>query len=83
MRNSEARKFNSKIIKFLISIADHGSFYMRKKTGHPVCVARYRGEKRILSLSNTPNRSYQTHMRYRLNQFLRSLPIKPIPTFTF
>jgi len=81
--NSEALKFNREIIKFLRSIADKGSFYMRKKTGHPVCVATYGGVKKVLSLSNTPNRSYQRNMRSRMNQFIRSLPIKPQSTFTF
>ena len=74
---------NRKIIKFLKSICDEGSFHMRKKTGHPVCVATYGGEKRIFTLSNSPCTRYQKHMKPTVNRFVRSLSIKPKPTFSF
>ncbi len=79
----QAKCVNIKIIKFLKSICDEGSFYMKKKTGHPICVATYGGVKRIFTLSNTPCNRYREHMKPTVNRFIRSLPIKHKPTFSF
>ena len=68
-------KLNRNAIKFLKSICDEGSFYLRKKTGHPVTVATYGGHERSFVLWGTPNAKYQNVLRYRLKRFIRSLPI--------
>ena len=66
---------NRKIIKLLKSICDEGSFYLRKKTGHPIAVATYGGHQRFLVLSGTPSRNYPRSMQFALKRFIRSLPI--------
>ncbi len=69
---------NKKIVQHLQSIADEGTFYMRKKSGgHPVCIASYGGEQRSFSLASSPNREYYNYMRSRVNRFIRTLPIQP------
>ena len=47
---------------------------MRKKTGHPVCVASYGGQKRSFTFCLTPGSNYQKYVIGNLNQFVRSLP---------
>ncbi len=39
---------NRRIQDFLRDLADDGTFRMRKKTGHPVCVASYGGQVEVL-----------------------------------
>ena len=73
---------NKKIIHYLQSIADEGTFYMRKKTGHPVCVASYGGQQRSFTLCQTPNSNYCRYMKARVNQFVRHLPINHTYTFS-
>ena len=73
---------NRRICKFLRSLADEGTFRMRKNTGHPVCIASYGGVEKSL-LSPSPGRNYQKNIRSSLNRFVRSLPIENKPTFNF
>jgi len=73
---------NRKIKKYLQDLADDGTFRMRKKTGHPVCVGSYGGEQRSFSLCCTPGRNYQEYMVWNLNQFVRSLPFEDPPKFS-
>ncbi len=72
---------NRRIQDFLRDLADEGTFRMRKKTGHPVCVASYGGEQRSFSLCWTPNSNYQKYAVWNLNQFVRSLPLEDPPRF--
>ena len=74
---------NRRICKFLRSLADEGSFHMRKKTGHPICVARYGGVERSFGLSSSPGGNYQRNIRSSLNRFIRTLPIENKPIFKF
>ena len=74
---------NRRICKFLRSLADEGTFRMRKKTGHPICIASYGGVERAFGLSCTPGGNYQKNIRASLNRFVRSLPIENKPTFNF
>ena len=76
-------KVNRQIISFLKSIADKDTFYMRKKSGHPICVAEYGGQKRIFTLSTTPCERYEKHMKPQVNRFLKTLPIQNPPIFKF
>ena len=76
-------KVNRQIISFLKSIADKDTFYMRKKSGHPICVAEYGGQKRIFTLSTTPCERYEKHMKPAVNRFVRSLSIENKPTFNY
>lgn len=55
---------------------------MRKKTGHPVCVASYGGEQRSFTLCWTSNSNYQRYVVWNLNQFVRSLPLDDPPRFS-
>ena len=73
---------NRRIKKYLQDLADDGTFRMRKKTGHPVCVASYGGEQRSFSLCWTPNRNYQKYAVGNLNRFVRTLPLEDPPRFT-
>ena len=67
---------NKKIVQYLQTIADEGTFYMRKKKlGHSVCVASYGGHKAAFSLPNSPNSNYCRYMKTRVNQFVKDLPI--------
>ena len=68
-------KLNRNAIRFLKSICDEGSFYLRKKTGHPIAVATYGGHQRFFVLSGTPSRNYPRSMQFALKRFIRSLPI--------
>ena len=79
----DSRKTNRKIISFLKSICDEDTFYMKKKVGHPICVAEYGGQKRIFSLSTTPCERYEKHMKPQVNRFVRTLPIQNPPIFKF
>ena len=74
---------NRKIISFLKSICDEDTFYMKKKVGHPVCVAEYGGQKRIFTLSSSPNRDYPNYMKPAVNRFVRTLSIENKPLFHF
>ena len=67
--------------ELLRDLADDGTFRMRKKTGHPVCVACYGGQ-RSFSLCCTPGRNYQKYMVWNLNQFVRSLALEDAPRFS-
>ena len=73
---------NRRIQDFLRDLADDGTFRMRKKTGHPVCVASYGGEQRSFTLCWTPGRNYQKYVVGNLNQFVRSLPLEDAPSFS-
>ena len=73
---------NRRIQDFLRDLADEGTFRMRKKTGHPVCVASYGGEQRSFTLCWTPGRNYQKYAVWNLNQFVRSLPLDDPPRFS-
>ena len=73
---------NRRIQDFLRDLADEGTFHMRKKTGHPVCVASYGGEQRSFTLCWTPGRNYQKYAVWNLNQFVRSLPLDDPPRFS-
>ena len=75
-------KFNRRIQDFLRDLADEGTFHMRKKTGHPVCVVSYGGQKRSFVLCWTPGRNYQKYVVGNLNQFVRSLPLEDAPSFS-
>ena len=74
---------NRKIISFLKSICDEDTFYMKKKVGHPVCVAEYGGQKRIFTLSSSPNRDYPNYMKPAVNRFVRNLSIENKPLFHY
>ena len=73
---------NRRIQNFLRDLADEGTFHMRKKTGHPVCVASYGGQKRSYVLCWTPGRNYQKYAVSNLNQFVRTLPLDDPPRFS-
>ena len=73
---------NRRIKDFLRDLADDGTFRMRKKTGHPVCVASYGGVERSYVLCFTPGRNYQKYAVWNLNQFVRSLPLEDAPRFS-
>ena len=73
---------NRRIKDFLRDLADDGTFRMRKKTGHPVCVASYGGVERSYVLCFTPGRNYQKYAVWNLNQFVRSLPLEEAPRFS-
>lgn len=73
---------NRRIQDFLRDLADDGTFLMRKKTGHLVCVASYGGEQRSFTLCWTPGSNYQKYAVWNLNQFLSSLPLKDAPRFS-
>ena len=73
---------NRKIMDFLRDLADEGTFRLRKKTGHPVCVASYGGEQRSFTLCSSPGRNYQKYVIWNLNQFVRSLPFDETPRFS-
>ena len=78
-----SRKINRKIISFLQTICDEDTFFMKKKAGHPVCVAEYGGQKRIFTLSSSPNRDYPNYMKPAVNRFVRTLSIENKPLFPF
>ena len=73
---------NRRIKDFLRDLADDGTFRMRKKTGHPVCIASYGGVERSYVLCFTPGRNYQKYAVWNLNQFVRSLPLEDAPRFS-
>jgi len=73
---------NRRILDFLRDLADDGTFRMRKKTGHPVCVASYGGQQRSYVLCWTPGRNYQRYAVWNLNQFVSSLPLERAPRFS-
>ena len=73
---------NRRIKDFLRDLADEGTFRMRKKTGHPVCIASYGGVERSYVLCFTPGRNYQKYAVWNLNQFVRSLPLENPPRFS-
>ena len=73
---------NRRIKDFLRDLADEGTFRMRKKTGHPVCVASYGGVERSYVLCFTPGRNYQKYAVWNLNQFVSSLPLEDPPRFS-
>ena len=73
---------NRRIKDFLRDLADEGTFRMRKKTGHPVCIASYGGVERSYVLCLTPGRNYQKYAVWNLNQFVRSLPLEDAPRFS-
>ena len=79
----DSRKINRKIISFLKSICDEDTFYMKKKVGHPICVAEYGGQKRIFTLSTSPCKRYEKHMKPAVNRFVRTLSIENKPTFNY
>ena len=56
---------------------------MKKKAGHPVCVAEYGGQKRIFTLSSSPNKDYPNYMKPAVNRFVRTLSIENKPLFHF
>ena len=56
---------NRRIQEFLRDLADEGTFRMRKKTGHPVCVACYGGREN-LSLSAGPLEVTPKSMRLQI-----------------
>ena len=72
---------NRRIQDFLRDLADDGTFRMRKKTGHPVCVASYGGQERSYVLCGTPGRNYQRYAVWNLNQFVSSLLLEDAPRF--
>ena len=71
-----------RIQDFLRDLADEGTFRMRKKTGHPVCVASYGGQQRSFSLCWTPGGNYQKYAVWKLNQFVLSLSLEDAPRFS-
>ena len=73
---------NRRIKDYLRDLADEGTFRMRKKKGHPVCVASYGGEQRSFTLCWSPNRNYQRYAVGNLNRFVRSLPLDDPPRFS-
>ena len=73
---------NRRIQDFLRDLADDGTFRMRKKTGHPVCIASYGGVKRSYVLCFTPGRIDQKYAVWNLNQFVSSLPLEDAPRFS-
>jgi len=73
---------NRRIKHFLQDLAEPGSFHMRKKTGHPVCVGSYGGQERAFVLCWTPGRNYQIYAVSKVNRFVRSLPLKDPPRFS-
>ena len=73
---------NRRIQDFLRDLADEGTFRMRKKTGHPVCVASYGGQKRAFTFCLSPGSNYQKYVVGNLNQFVRSLPLEDAPRFS-
>ena len=73
---------NRTIVSFLEGLADEGTFRMRKKTGHPVCVASYGGQQRSFTLCWTPGGNYQRYVVGTLNKFVRSLPFEDPPRFS-
>ena len=73
---------NRRIRDFLRDLADEGTFRMRKKTGHPVCVASYGGQQRSFTLCWTPGGNYQKYAVWNLNQFVSSLPLEDPPRFS-
>jgi hypothetical protein len=73
---------NRRIKDFLRDLADEDTFHMRKKGGHPVCVASYGGEERIFVLCESPGSNYQMYAVGNLNQFVRSLPLEDPPRFS-
>ena len=73
---------NRRIKDFLRDLADEGTFRMRKKTGHPVCIASYSGHQRAFSLCLTPGSNYQTYAARNVNRFVRSLPLENPPRFS-
>ena len=73
---------NRRITDFLRDLADEGTFRMRKKTGHPVCVASYGGQQMSFTLCGTPGRNYQNYAVWNLNQFVSSLPLEDVPRFS-
>ena len=73
---------NRRIQDFLRDLADEGTLHMRKKTGHPVCVASYGGQKMSFTLCWTPGSNYQKYVVGNLNQFVRSLPLEDPPRFS-
>ena len=73
---------NRRIQNFLRDLSDPGTFRMRKKTGHPVCVASYGGQERSYVLCWTPGRNYQKYAVWNLNRFVRSLPLEDPPVFS-
>jgi len=75
------RSLNRRIIKFLQVLADDDTLHLRKKTGHPIVVACYGGEKRHFCLSSSPNGNYPKRMISSVNRFVRQLPIENKPTF--
>ena len=56
---------------------------MKKKAGHPVCVAEYGGQKRIFTLSSSPNKDYPNYMKPAVNRFVRNLSIENKPLFHY
>ena len=78
----KSAQVNRRIQDFLRNLADEGTFRMRKKTGHPVCVASYGGEQRSFTLCSSPGRNYQKYVIGNLNQFVRSLPFDDPPRFS-
>lgn len=78
----KSAQVNRTILFFLKGLADEGTFRMRKKTGHPVCVASYGGQQRSFTLCWTPGGNYQRYVVGNLNQFIRSLPLENPPRFS-
>ena len=77
-----AAQVNRRIQDFLRDLADEGTFRMRKKTGHPVCVASYGGQQRSFTLCWTPGGNYQKYAVWNLNRFVSSLPLEDAPRFS-
>jgi len=73
---------NRRIKDYLRDLADEGTFRMRKKTGHSVCVGTYGGQQRSFTLCCSPNRNYQRYAVGNLNRFVRSLPLDDPPRFS-
>jgi len=73
---------NRRIKDYLRDLADEGTFRMRKKAGHSVCIACFGGRKRHFTLCCSPNRNYQRYAVGNLNRFVRSLPLDDPPRFS-
>jgi len=73
---------NRRIKDYLRDLADEDTFYVRKKTGHSVCVGTYGGQQRSFTLCCSPNSNYQKYAVGNLNQFVRSLPLDNPPRFS-
>ena len=76
------KQVNRRIKQFLRDLSDPGTFHMRTKGGHFVCIADYAGMKRNFTLCWSANSRYQIYAVRNVNRFVRSLPLENPPRFS-